>query len=83
MEKDVTISARIPKKLAAQVNLLSKQYQRSRSWLVEEALRHYVVDEMAFIEAVEEGRKAFRRGDVVAHKDVVAEWQRRKRKFRQ
>ena len=35
MEKDVTLSTRVPSELAAQVDFLSEQYNRSRSWLLQ------------------------------------------------
>jgi hypothetical protein len=50
MEKDVTISARVSKDLAAKVDLLSKQYRRSRSWLVEDALRNARLVELSMYE---------------------------------
>jgi len=81
MEKDVTISARIPKKLALQVEKLSRQYQRSKSWLVEDALRGYIVAELEFIEAVEEGKKAMRNGDIISHAQVKKLWQKRKKQL--
>lgn len=82
MEKDVTVSARVSSELAAQVDVLSKEYNRSRSWLVQEALKHYVLGEMEFIAAVQEGKDAVARGDVVEHEEVVAEWERYKRQLR-
>ncbi len=81
MEKDVTISARISKELAATVELLSKQYRRSKSWLVEDALKQYAVREKEFLEAVEVGKRAARRGEVVSHEEVKKAWQRRKTKL--
>ncbi len=81
MEKDVTISARIPKDLAKQVDFIAKQYRRSKSWLVEDALRYYAAREMEFIEAVEEGKCDLKAGRVYSHKQVVDMLKRKRKKL--
>lgn len=45
-----------------------------------DALSSYVATERAFIEAVEEGIKAYEEGRVVDHEIVVAELERRYRR---
>ncbi len=76
--KDITISARVSEDLSQQLNSLASAMKRSRSWIIEEALRNYVTSEMQFLEAVEEGIQAMEASDVVEH-SVVVEDIRRKR----
>jgi predicted transcriptional regulator len=75
-EKDVTLSTRVPSALAAKVDLLSEQYNRSRSWLVQEALSHYVANELQFIAAVQKGLDDIKAGRVVDHEEVMADFGR-------
>jgi predicted transcriptional regulator len=77
--KTVTIGARISKELDHDLAKLSAATGRSKSWLVADALTSYVQSEKAFIEAVEEGIKAYEEGRVVDHETVVAELERRYR----
>jgi predicted transcriptional regulator len=77
--KTVTIGARISEELDRDLAKLSAATGRSKSWLVADALTSYVQSEKAFIEAVEEGIKAYEEGRVVDHETVVAELERRYR----
>jgi predicted transcriptional regulator len=77
--KTVTIGARISEELDRDLAKLSTATGRSKSWLVADALTSYVQSERAFIEAVEEGIKAYEEGRVVDHETVVAELRRRYR----
>ena len=81
MEKDVTISARISKKLAKDVEFISKQYRRSKSWLVEDALRQYTMGQMEFIEKVQEGKRDVAAGRVYSHEQVFADLKKRRKKL--
>ena len=49
---------------------------RSKSWLINEALRCYVANEQQFPAAVEEGKQALREGKIVDHETVVAAFER-------
>jgi len=49
---------------------------RSRSWLINEALRSYVANEQEFLAAIEEGKQALRDGRTVDHDMVVAAFER-------
>ena len=77
--KTVTIGARISEELDRDLARLAAATGRSKSWLVADALTSYVELEKAFIEAVEEGIKAYEEGRVVDHEAVVAELERRYR----
>ena len=77
--KDVTISARVPEDIGQQVDRLAAAANRNRSWVVEEALRAYLAREVQFLEAVEKGIEAYKKGDVLDHADVVALFEERRR----
>jgi predicted transcriptional regulator len=77
--KDITISARVPEELGQQVDRLASAANRNRSWVVEEALRAYLAKEVLFLEAVERGIEAYKRGDVLDHAEVVALFEQRRR----
>lgn len=72
MTKSITISARVDADLDDQLERLAEATKRSKSWLVNEALRFYVANEQQFLTAVEEGKQALRDGKVVDHETVVA-----------
>ena len=71
--RDITVSARISQELGQQLDTLAQSLRRSRSWVIEEALRGYITSEMQFIEAVNEGIRAADVDDVVDHEVVMAE----------
>jgi predicted transcriptional regulator len=76
MSKSATLTARIDAKLEAELDRLASAKGRSKSWLVNEALRSYVANEQQFAAAVEEGRRAVREGRIVDHQTVVAAFDR-------
>lgn len=69
--KDVTISARVPAELEQQIDTVAQALRRSKSWIIEEAVRAYVLSELQFLEAVEAGIAAKEAGAVVPHAAVV------------
>ena len=77
MHKDVTITARIDGELSERLARLSSMQGRSKSWVVGKALKSYLDAELAFAEAVEEGRHDMREGRTVAHEDVAARFKAR------
>lgn len=76
MSKSVPIAARIDADLDGQLERLAEATGRSKSWLVNEALRSYVANEQQFLAAVEEGKQALRDGLTVDHATVVAAFER-------
>jgi len=77
MQKDVTITARIDGELSRRLSRLSTLQGRSKSWVVGKALSAYLEAELAFVEAVEQGRSDVRDGRVASHEDVVARFKAR------
>ncbi len=76
MPKPVTIAARIDADLDADLNRVATATGRSKSWLINAALRDFVANEQQFLAAVEEGKQTLREGRVVDHATVVAAFQR-------
>lgn len=76
MSKSVTIAARVDSDLDGELERLAEATGRSKSWLINEALRSYVANEQQFLAAVEEGKEALRAGRVLDHATVVAAFER-------
>lgn len=75
MSKPVTIAARFDAHLDGGLERLAEAAGRSKSWLMDEALRSYVATEQ-HLAAVEEGKEALQAGRVLDHATVVAAFER-------
>ena len=67
----VTITARIPARLAKRLEAYAKAAQRTRSWVVQDILDRYVDGEMAFVEAVNVGLRELDAGLGIPHDEVI------------
>ncbi len=76
MSRSVTIAARVDADLDKELERLASATGRSKSWLINDALRSYVVSEQQFLAAVEEGKQALRDGRVIDHATVFAAFER-------
>lgn len=76
MSKSVTIAARVDADLDGELERLAEAAGRSKSWLINEALRSYVATEQQFLAAVEEGKEALQSGRTLDHATVVAAFER-------
>jgi RHH-type transcriptional regulator, rel operon repressor / antitoxin RelB len=76
MSKSITLAARVDAELDAELTRLALATGRSKSWLINEALRSYVTNEQQFLAAVEEGKQALKDGRVIDHDTVVAAFNR-------
>jgi RHH-type transcriptional regulator, rel operon repressor / antitoxin RelB len=74
--KTVTLAARVDADLDAELIRIAAASGRTKSWLVNEALRSFVASEQQFLAAVEEGKQALREGRTVDHATVVAAFDR-------
>jgi RHH-type rel operon transcriptional repressor/antitoxin RelB len=74
--KTVTLAARVDADLDAELSRIATASGRTKSWLVNEALRSFVASEQQFLAAVEEGKQALREGRTVDHATVVAAFDR-------
>jgi predicted transcriptional regulator len=78
MPRTTQVNTRVDTDMAAQLDKLASLTGRTRSTLLYTALQEYLENEMAFLEAVEEGIAAARAGDLTDHAEVVADMQRRR-----
>ncbi len=69
----VVLSLRVSPAKADALDKLSSSTDRSRQWLLEQALEQYLLSEAWQIEAIQEGVTAADAGDVLPH-DQVREW---------
>ena len=76
MSKSITLAARVDTDLDAELSRLAAATGRTKSWLINEALRSFVANEQQFLAAVEEGKQALREGRVIDHGTVVAAFDR-------
>jgi predicted transcriptional regulator len=66
------VSIRIPPELNDQLAALAASFDRSKSWVIERAIRDYLAVQAWQLAAIEEGIAAADAGRVVAHEDVAA-----------
>lgn len=76
MPKSITITARIDAELDAELSLLASAAGRSKSWLINEALRSLIANERQFWAAIEKGKKALQEGRRIDPATVVAAFER-------
>ena len=67
-----TIAARVDDSLAAELNQLAQQTGRSKSVLIEQALRSYVASERDLLAKVDAGLADLEAGRLTDHKAVAA-----------
>ena len=72
MNKPTPVSLRLQPELNDRVAAIATALDRSKSWVIEQAIKDYVALEGWRRGAIEEGLKAADEGKVVAHEDVVA-----------
>ena len=72
-----TVTTRIDEETQSRLDQLAKATDRSRSWLVADAIRRYVEEEGWQVAAIEEGVRQADAGDFASEeevKTVFAEW---------
>ncbi len=77
MTREYTVSTRISEDLAGKLDKLSTALGRNKSYLLLQALQSYIASETQFIEAVEDGIRAYKAGEVIPHEQVIADWKHR------
>lgn len=76
MTKSVTLAARVDADLDAELARIAASTGRSKSSVINEALRSFVLNEQQFLAAVEEGKQALKEGRTLDHATVVAAFDR-------
>lgn len=67
------ISIRIDDATRDRLDQLASNRDRSRNWVVQEALAQYIHQQDWMEEAIKEGLKDIEAGDVIPHEEVMAE----------
>jgi predicted transcriptional regulator len=70
---NTTITIRTDPDLAGKVAALASAMDRSRNWVIEEALRQYVETQVWQIEGIKEAIASFDRGEGIPHDQAMAE----------
>jgi len=69
-----TVTTQLPDDLARSLDHLAKSEGRSKSWLVRNALMDYIARKMEVEQLTLEGIEAARRGDLIAHQEILPEF---------
>ena len=67
-----TITIRTDSETADKLNALAKAMDRSRNWVVEDALKRYIAEQTWQIEGIEAAIESLDKGNGVAHDVVTA-----------
>ncbi len=73
MSKQVVISARIDAETAALLDKVAASRQRSRAWLVADAVKRMAEEEAEHLAFLQKGIDAADSGDVISHAEMM-EW---------
>ncbi|MBS0278519.1 MAG: ribbon-helix-helix protein, CopG family [Proteobacteria bacterium] len=68
--KSNLITARVGNPLAKKLDYYAKIADRTRSWVIEDILKRYVDQEIAVVEAVNQGIASAERGELIPHEEV-------------
>lgn len=71
--KSAVVTARIEPDVLAELDRLGEHHDRSRAWLVAEAIRRHVAEERELIAFLDQGEDDFARGGSITHEALVAE----------
>ena len=68
-----TITIRTDRELAGKIAAIAEATDRSRNWVIEEALRQYVETQMWQIEGIEAAMASLDNGEGIPHEQVMVE----------
>jgi predicted transcriptional regulator len=68
-----TITIRTDTEITQKIEALAVAMNRSRNWVIEDALKQYIETQAWQIEGVKEAMAVMDRGEGIAHEDVIAE----------
>jgi predicted transcriptional regulator len=68
-----TITIRTDAEIAAQIASLAEAMDRSRNWVIEEALKQYIATQSWQIEGIRQAQASLARGEGLPFDDVMAE----------
>jgi len=68
-----SITIRTEPEIVDQLSALAKSMDRSRNWVIEDALKQYIEQQARYVEGVVQARASLARGEGIAHADLMAE----------
>jgi predicted transcriptional regulator len=78
MRGEKTTTIRISRRTQSRVDALARAMKRSRTWVINQALRQYLDYNESFVKAVRDGIKDVKAGRLIDHGDVVKKWERKR-----
>lgn len=70
-DKTRVITAHVPEDLANKVDEIAEKMDRSKAWIVKQALSNYVAEEQARYEMTLEAIRSVEEGNFVQHEDIL------------
>ncbi len=68
-----TVTIRTAPEITRKIDALATAMERSRNWVIEDALKHYLETQAWQIEGIQDAMAALDRGEGIAHQEVMAE----------
>ena len=68
-----SITVRTEPEILEQLAVLAKSMDRSRNWVIEDALKQYLEQQARYVEGIEQAMASLERGEGIAHEDLMAE----------
>ena len=71
-----SITVRVRDDMVQELDELARAMDRSRSWVVTDALTRYLAEERQWMEQIKRGIEELDRGEGIPHEEVMAEMRR-------
>jgi predicted transcriptional regulator len=68
-----SITIRTEPEVVEKLSALAKSMDRSRNWVIEDALKQYLEQQARYVEGIEQAMASLERGEGIAHEDLMAE----------
>lgn len=78
MSKTAVITTRVSAETAELLDKLAARLGRSRAWVVEQAIKRYVEEELEYLAFIQVGIDAADRGELVSQEDMEAWFENRR-----
>ena len=72
-----SVTVRLSEEMLSELDELAGAMDRTRTWLVADALKDYIARERQWVEAIREGQASIERGEGIPHEEVMARMQAR------
>ena len=68
-----TITIRTERNTVEKIGAIARAMDRSRNWVIEDALRQYIDHQAWYLEGIEQARDSLKAGKGIPHEEVMAE----------